>query len=195
MIISAPLADPGVWVADRERVETVTKQILLQTIMPSMMRDDIHVTLNALAVGLACVYVTAGARRDRRRAWAYFTKALEHSCTALVDQLRAPPRHRYVGEVFCVGDEQPWFNWWVGAAYDSAAPCLPNGGAKGTGQSLKDRFLFAGITPGSYSRRREEARLEALLARLNWRATGDVPEQKRDPNILDGDHAAAAGGV
>jgi hypothetical protein len=163
------IAGPGVRVADRARVEAVTKQILLQTIMPSMMRDDIHVTLNALAVGLACVYLTAGARPERRRAWAFFMHALDASCAALVDQLRMPPRHRYVGEVLCVGDEGRWFNWWIGAAYDTAAPCLPNGGANGDGESLKDRFSFAGMTHGGYSRRREEVRLEALLARLNWR--------------------------
>jgi hypothetical protein len=165
----------------RERIEAVAKQFLLQTIMPSMLRDNISVTLNGLALGLACVYVTAGARRDRRQAWAFFTKALEASCAALVDQLRMPPRHRYVGEVLCVGDDTLWFSWWIGAAYDTAAR-LPPGVKTGevespnganSGKSLKDRFPLAGMTPGSYSWRREAARLEALLARLNWRAPAD----------------------
>jgi hypothetical protein len=161
-----------------ERIEAVAKQFLLQTIMPSMMRDNISVTLNGLALGLACVYVTAGARRDRRQAWAFFTKALEASCAALVDQLRMPPRHRYVGEVLSVGDDTLWFSWWIGAAYDTAAR-LPKE-VESSGKSLKDRFPLAGMTPGSYSWRREAARLEALLARLNWRAPADGPVLQTD---------------
>ena len=133
---------------------------LLRTIMPSLQSaENPHVLLNALAVAVAYVCIAAGDPYQRRAARAFFLRALLRNTAALLNALQVPRSRRYVGELL----PAEGIGLWIGVAYDTAVAL--RGGPPS--ESLRERFPVAGFTMGGRSRRREERRLAALLARLS----------------------------